>query len=443
MTVIPSSSTPLVVAAAMGYGHLRAAHAIASALGTEVLHADRPPLADAEEQRLWAAARRAYEATSRASQLPLAGPAVRRLLEAATRIPHLHPRRDLSPPDRPTRLLGRLVDRGLGAGLAERLAGGGRALVTTYFATAVAADELLPADDPTPIFCVGTDTDLARVWVGRRPERSRIEYLLPSRRARRRLEAYGLPPERLHFTGYPLPGELLGGPHLGALRRNLAARLVRLDPRGRFRDELGREVEELFEALPESVGGPPTIAYVVGGAGAQTRTGRQLVRSLAGWIADGRLRLALVAGVRREVAEEFERAVDDAGLAGRRGDGVVVIVEDDHDAYFRRFDRLLAEVDVLWTKPSELTFFGALGLPLVFTGPVGVQERYNRRWAFEHGAGIGQRDPRFAGDWLGEWLVDGTLAAAAWSGFLRLPKLGLERIVEKISEAPARRRSAR
>jgi len=424
---------PLVTAVAMGYGHLRAAHALAEALGTTVLHADAPPLADVEEQRLWSAARRLYETTSRASQLPLAGPAVRRLLDAATRIPHLHPRRDLSPPDRPTRLLGRLIDRGLGAGLARELAGGERSLVTTYFATALAADELLPPDDPTAIFCVATDTDLARAWVGRRPARSRVQYLLPSRRARRRLRAYSVPPENLHFTGYPLPGELLGGPHLEALRRNLGARLVRLDPRGRFREDLGREVEELFGPLPAAAGEPPTIAFVVGGAGAQAATGKQLLRSLAGAIADRRLRLALVAGVRREVADSFERWIDESGLAASRGDGVEVLIADDHEDYFRRFNGLLATTDVLWTKPSELTFFGALGLPLVFTPPVGIQERYNRRWAFEHGAGIAQREPRFAGEWLGEWLVDGTLAAAAWNGFLRLPKLGLERIVAHVA----------
>lgn len=433
MSAPPSPAAPVVVSIAMGYGHLRAAHALADALGTRVLHADAPPLADAEEQRLWAAARRLYEATSRASQLPLVGPAARRLLETVTRIPHLHPRRDLSPPDRPTRLLAGLIDRGLGAGLARMLAGGDRPLVTTYFATALAADAHLPPDDPTPIYCVGTDTDLARVWVARRPAGSRVEYLLPTRRARRRLKAYGVPPEHLTFTGYPLPGELLGAPHLGTLRRNLAARLVRLDPKGRFRDESGREVEELFGALPEGDGGPPTIAFAVGGAGAQATTARHLLRSLGARIADGRLRLVLVAGVRRELAERFAAWIDDAGLAARRGDGVEVLAADDHESYFHRFHRLLATTDVLWTKPSELTFFCALGLPLVLTAPVGVQERYNQRWALEHGAGLRQRDPRFAGEWVGEWLADGTLAAAAWSGFLRLPKLGLERIVERVA----------
>ena len=55
----------------MGYGHMRAAHALASELGTEILQVDRPPLVAPEELRLWSASRRAYEITSRASQLPV------------------------------------------------------------------------------------------------------------------------------------------------------------------------------------------------------------------------------------------------------------------------------------------------------------------------------------------------------------------------------------
>jgi hypothetical protein len=81
---------------------------------------------------------------------------------------------------------------------------------------------------------------------------------------------------------------------------------------------------------------------------------------------------------------------------------------------------------------------------------VGAQERYNRRWAVESGAGIKQRDPRFAGEWIAEWLSSGTLAAAAWSGFLRLPKFGLYRILaafgghegaNSVAAAPAAQRT--
>ena len=55
-----------------------------------------------------------------------------------------------------------------------------------------------------------------------------------------------------------------------------------------------------------------------------------------------------------------------------------------------------------------------------------------RRWAIENGAALKQRHPDYAGFWLREWLAEGTLAAAAWSGFLRLPKFGVYHILERV-----------
>jgi len=139
-----------------------------------------------------------------------------------------------------------------------------------------------------------------------------------------------------------------------------------------------------------------------------------------------------VAGVRAEVAATFDRAIARARLDGLRGRGLEVLYAPTHDEYFRRFEVLLADTDLLWTKPSELTFYAALGLPLVFATPIGAHERYNQRWAVESGAGVGERDPRHAAEWLADWLADGTLAGAAWNGYMRLPKRGLYRILETI-----------
>ncbi len=172
------------------------------------------------------------------------------------------------------------------------------------------------------------------------------------------------------------------------------------------------------------------MAFAVGGAGAQSELGERLAAALAPDLRDGRLRLALIAGVRAEVAEGFERALDAAGLGGLPRESVEIVLEPDLLSYLARFNRLLAEIDVLWTKPSELTFFAALGLPLVLSSPVGTHERYNRRWLVENGAGLKQRNLHHPGGWLAELLADGTLAAAAWSGYTRLPKHGLYRILE-------------
>ena len=56
-------------------------------------------------------------------------------------------------------------------------------------------------------------------------------------------------PTQITFTGFPLPPELLGGRDLAALKRNLAARLARLDPKGMFREAYGDEVDH-FLAVP-------------------------------------------------------------------------------------------------------------------------------------------------------------------------------------------------
>jgi hypothetical protein len=429
VATLPPEQTPLVVAIEMGYGHLRAARPLAERLGEPVLHVDRSPLAGAEEQRLWRRVRRAYEVTSRLSQVPVVGAPLHWVLDELTSIPHLHPYRDLSAPTRGALTLDRLARKKLGAGLVEELRRSGRPLLTTFFSPAIVADRV----GLDRLFCVVTDTDVNRIWAPIDARRTRIQYLVPTRRCGKRLMSYGVPPERITFTGFPLPHELVGGPELSALLPNLAQRLVRLDPAGEFRREHREELARFVGALPESEEGrPPLLTFAVGGAGAQAALARAFLPSLRPAIEAGRLRLALVAGVRHAVKAVFDEALHLARLEAAIGHGVELVHEPDLDTYFDRMTALLARTDVLWTKPSEMCFFAALGLPLVLGPPVGVHERFNRRWVRESGAGVKQRDARFAGEWLADMLAEGTLAAAAWAGFQRLPKFGLYRILEAV-----------
>jgi hypothetical protein len=424
---------PLVVAIEMGYGHLRAADPLARAFGVEVLHADRPPLADADEQRQWGEARRFYELGSRLSQLPGIGAPLRAGLDALTSIPKLYPIRDLSAPTATARAVERFAQRGLGHGLTDRLQRTGESLVTTFFTPAVIAAR----QGCERVFCVVTDSDINRVWAPFDPKKSRVTYFAPSTRVMRRLIAYGVPPQNIELTGFPLPEELLGGPELPALKRNLAARLVRLDPAKSFRAQFRDELHHFFGPLPEEEETrPPRVTFAIGGAGAQVGLVREFLPHFAGPLHQRRMRLTLVAGVRPEVEAALREEVQHAQLETV----VEVLHAKDFETYFRRFNALLAETDVLWTKPSEMTFYAALGLPLVLAPPMGVHERYNRRWAREAGAGLKQRDARWAAEWISDWLVDGTLAAAAWNGYMRLPKHGLYRIVETVRAAESDRR---
>lgn len=425
---------PLVVAVDMGYGHLRAARPIARALGVEVTQVDRPPLVGPDELKVWERVRAAYEWTSRASQLPYLGRPFRWALDSVTDIPHLHPYRDLSAPTRGVAALDRMVRRDLGKGLVARLRETGAPLVTTFYSPAIAAD----AAGFDKVWCVVTDSDINRVWAPLDAAHTRIRYLVPSPRAARRLRSYGVQAQNILFTGFPLPGELTGGRDLAVLRRNLAARLVRLDPGGNFRRDYREELSHFLGPLPaEEEGRPPTITFAVGGAGAQAELAQRFLPGMRGPIEEGRLRLVLVAGVRGAVEARFREEIQLAGLEGALGKGLEILRADTLEEYFDRFDAEMARTDALWTKPSELSFYAALGLPLVFARPVGVHERYNRRWVRESGAGVVQRDPGAAWQWLSEWMEDGTLAGAAWSGFTRLPKHGLHRILDEVAPAPA------
>ncbi|HSD18769.1 MAG TPA: hypothetical protein VLC54_01935 [Anaeromyxobacter sp.] len=428
---------PLVVAVEMGYGHMRAAMPLADALGTDVLEVDRAPLVAPGEDRLWSRVRRTYEGVSRLSQVPWVGAPLRRALDAVTDIPRLHPYRDLSAPTRGVHTLDRLVRRReLGRGLVAELRRTGAPLLTTFYSPAIVAD----AAGLERIFCVATDSDLNRIWAPAEPRRSRIHYLVPTRRAARRLRSYGVPEDRITFTGFPLPDVLVGGPSLATLEANLAARVVRLDPAGEFRRSAPEELAHFLGALPrEQEGRPPLLTFAVGGAGAQAGMAAELLPGFRRALEAGSLRICLVAGVRADVDGRFREIVRRAGMEPLLGGALEILLAPTFREYYARFNALLARTDVLWTKPSELTFYGALGIPLVLAPPVGVHERYNRRWARESGAGLKQRDARFASEWLADWLADGVLAAAAWAGYMRLPKFGLYRILEAVGAMPQTR----
>jgi hypothetical protein len=102
------------------------------------------------------------------------------------------------------------------------------------------------------------------------------------------------------------------------------------------------------------------------------------------------------------------------------------------DAAYRRFNELLERTDVLWTKPSELVFYAALGLPLVLDDAVGDHENANARWILQAGAGV--RRPAFGriATQLARWHHDGVLAECARKAFAGLPRGATKRIVNDV-----------
>jgi hypothetical protein len=191
-------------------------------------------------------------------------------------------------------------------------------------------------------------------------------------------------------------------------------------------------VSELLGARPEPSGGRArvTVTFAVGGAGAQVEIGMMLAQGLKEGILDGRFRLVLVAGVNVLVEKLFREFVVRIGLERALGDGVLIVREDTKPAYFDRFNMLMRETDILWTKPSELSFYSALGIPIVMAPSLGSQEDKNSRWLNDKGCALPQYTPTLALEWLGDMLKEGVLAEKALSGFIKNRKLGVYKIEE-------------
>ncbi len=160
--------------------------------------------------------------------------------------------------------------------------------------------------------------------------------------------------------------------------------------------------------------------------------------STAGDIRRGNLRATLVAGTNRPLAARFRRRLDRLGLASDRPDSRVSVLTANHDAaYLERFNEELPKTDLLWTKPSELTFFAALGLPILLAPAVGEHERANATLLREAGAAFPAPAATELADWLAARRGDGALADAARSGFARLPRDGADRVaalVERLEQ---------
>ncbi|MBS1561994.1 MAG: hypothetical protein JSS89_10340 [Bacteroidetes bacterium] len=417
-----------VVGADMGYGHQRAVWPFRDIAHNGIIAAGDNEHASLSERKLWRRYLSLYEAFSRAKSIPLIGKRIFAILDRILHIPSLYPIRNLSHTTFEVDQLHRQLDRGLGDGVMNAIRQAHLPLLTSFYVPAIKAD-LHGHESVYSIIC---DADLHRVWVAREPWESRINYFAPCGKAAQRLRSYGVPPERIFLTGFPLDEALLGGRDLSTLRRDLAVRLRVLDPTNRFHTLHGASVEHFMEEYantPVPADRVLTITYAVGGAGALKEIGTRLMKAFRHRLLDGTMRLNLVAGTRAEVAEYF--------LEGRReivadADTVRVLHANDLATYFAQFNEAIRTTDILWTKPSELSFYVGLGLPIIMTSTIGSQERYNRKWLLEIGAGMRQEKVDYADHWLFDQLDNGRFAELAWMGFLRARKLGTYHIQDVI-----------
>lgn len=426
-----------VVDVNMGYGHSRAAYALRDLSGGEIISANDYRGIPAEDRKSWTQLREIYEAVSRVKPVPVIGSFLFEALDRWQEIPSFYPRRDLSEPNVQLRQIFYAIKRGLSRHLVEMLAKDPVPLVTTFFQPAFAADYY---DYPGEIYCVTTDADVSRSWAPMDPHKSRIKYFASNGRVVERLKLYGVRDENIFLTGFPLPKRLIGGANSVRLKELLMNRVCNLDPHGIFLSRYQKTLRAWLgptKCKPVSRSHPLTLMYSVGGAGAQRHLGVQIMESLARKIARREIRFILMAGTRRDVAEYYRIAAEHRGLGKCLGSSLLVPTFRSRVEYFEGFNELLETTDILWTKPSELSFYTGLGIAIIMAPPIGSQEEFNRLWLQYVGGGIPQNDPAHTDEWLFDWINSGGMARMAWSGYIEAPTHGVYRIEDIVLGRPS------
>ncbi|MDZ4221325.1 MAG: hypothetical protein U1C18_00450 [Patescibacteria group bacterium] len=421
-----------IVAVDMGYGHQRAAYPLRGLDHQEVINANDYDGIPKKDRDIWQQSRSAYEWFTRFKRVPLIGEWVWNIFDKFQSIDSFYPRRNLTRPSLQLRQTYRLIKKKQwGKHLIEKLGKDPHPFITTFFIPAFMAEVW---EYPGEIYCVVTDADISRAWAPMDPRGSRIKYLAPTKRAAERLRLYGVPAENIILTGFPLPDENIG-PKEKVLKQDLWRRLKMLDPSGVFHKNYGDTLEQFLGKKPASVDAEDKrvwVMFAIGGAGAQRQLACNILESLAVHIKTGKIGMYLVAGIHNDVLEFFKRQISAFRLDDYVGHGIKIISADKKEDYFRAFNLALRETDILWTKPSELSFYSALGVPIVIAPPIGSQEHFNQYWLEVIGSGITQENPKYTHEWLMDYLDNGWMAEAALQGYLEAPRGGVENIKKAI-----------
>lgn len=419
-----------VISINMGYGHQRTAYPLKSfAEEGRIICANDYPGIPEKDRKIWESSRAFYEFVSRFKKFPLFGNIAFGLFDATQKIKDFYSSKDMSRPNFTQEKTEGLFDRGWGKDLVSRLSRKKIPLVSTFYNPAFMAEHF---DYPGDIFCVICDADISRSWAPPSGRKSRIKYFTPNERTGRRLRLYGVKKENIIMTGYPLPMENIGGKNMEILVEDMKNRMLNLDPSGKYKEKHSFIVKEKLGKLPEKSDHPLTVMFAVGGAGAQKEMGIELVRRLKRIIYAGRLKIVLVAGTKKNIKEYFEKELRNGGLGELIDNGIDIVYAGTFEEYYNKFNVALRKTDILWTKPSELSFYSALGLPIIIAPTIGSQEEFNKRWLLNSGFGVEQREIEHVKEWLYDWLDAGYFADMAMEGFISGEKMGTVKIKERI-----------
>lgn len=442
MTEKPHNLKAWVIAVDMGYGHQRTAFPLKSlAPDGKIINANNYDGIPEKDRKIWETSCRFYEFISAFKRVPLMGGAAFAIFNEFQKIFSFYPKRDLSGANFQLKQIFSLIQKGWGKHLILQLRSlaeihsesSGQVekplpLITTFFIPAFMAEFF---NYPGEIFCVICDADIARTWASLKPASSRIRYFVPNTRVVERLKLYGIKEENIFLTGYPLPKDNIGTQDLEILKNDLSHRILNLDPKKKYFQQYSPLIKKYLGSLPEKSNHLLTLMFAVGGAGAQKEIGAKILKSLAQKIRNKEVKVILAPGIRSDVKDYFLKSIKRLGLEDNSKNGIDIIFARNIGDYFQKFNHALRTADILWTKPSELSFYTALGFPFIIAPSIGYQEDFNRDWLLSLGSGIIQENPDFTDEWLFDWLDSGLLAEAAMQGFVEGEKSGTLNI-EKI-----------
>ncbi|MBN1897637.1 MAG: hypothetical protein JW827_02585, partial [Spirochaetes bacterium] len=424
-----------VVSTIMGLGHIRPAYSLRDLAYEGIIMQGSRRYSTTEETKLWRKMRNFYYFVSTAKEIPIIGRLILSFLLYLEKIPSYYPRRDLSRPSWWSNYLRYLIEKKrLCDTIIKKIETKDLPVVNTYFASAMAIDRMGKKNQLN--YLVICDADINRVWVPLNPRKSNIKYFAPCTQVKERLLSYGVPEKNIYLTGFPLPKENIGSAErMEILKKDLYERLLRLDPEHKFFTYHEKSVLYFLgkKGVPRDKPGYFNLTLSIGGAGAQTDIVRDMLKSLKKKICQNKIHVNLSAGVNEIVYHRFLKYIDEVGLNHCLGEEIKIIFDSNIYKYLDKFNLTLRQTDVLWTKPSELSFYCGLGIPILLAPPIGTHEEQNKRWLQETHTAI---EPAGSMKYMDEWLFDlrkhGRLAEAAWDGFLKARKLGAFRIEEVI-----------
>lgn len=429
-----------IVSADMGYGHYRASLPLLDiAQEGKIILANNYPGIPQGDKRIWEQQEKFYNTISRFNSFPVIGKIAFRIFDQFQKVSEFNPDQKETAPTLQLRYLYSFIKRGWGRHFIEMLSKNPLPLFCTFFAIAHMADYW---EYPSPVYLLLTDSDVSRAWVSLNPQKSKIIYLTPTKRATDRLLTYGVPSSRIIHTGFPLPQELQGENNEIA-KNDLKRRLSVLDPFGRYRKENGSRIEKYLGAFPQTNHTNPEpvcLMFSLGGAGAQQKIGEEIIKSVFPLIPKNELHIILALGTRPDVHSAFHTLIKNIGLNSFLNTRIFILFDQSKEKYFTIFNQALRRTDILWTKPSELSFYAGLGIPLILTPPLGSHEVKNKEWLLEIHAATKQEDPEKTHEWLPKLIESGRLAENALNGFIHIRRDGketIERILLGDSESTA------